>query len=408
MKHIRIAARILIGIVFIFSGFVKGIDPMGSAIKFTEYFEVLHLGWLGHFSLILAITQSTAEFLIGISLVIGLRMMLTAWLTLIFMIFFTILTLYIAIVNPVTDCGCFGDALVITNWQTFYKNIVLFVLAIIVFNNRIHYLPYGKSILEWTIIALFAASMVGVSLYGVEHLPIVDFRPYHVGVNIPSDMIIPEGAPSPVYETTLYYKKNGAIKEFTLQNFPSKDTTWKFVDSKSVLVKEGYTPPIRNFSIAQENGDDITQQVLSDNNYSFIFMSSDLKKITYSGWKKIMEFKQYVLKNGNNFYFLTGSPQNTVSSIKTQLNLDFSFCFADVTTLKTINRANPGLMLLKEGTILAQWNVNDIPNPKDLKGGILSYVVTNYHKDIELKRMLLLLSGLLLSFLTIWFLRQKG
>jgi hypothetical protein len=407
MKHIRIAARILIGIVFIFSGFVKGIDPMGSAIKFTEYFEVLHLGWLEHFSLILSITQSTAEFLIGISLVIGLRMMLTAWLTLIFMIFFTILTLYIAIVNPVTDCGCFGDALVLTNWQTFYKNIVLFVLALIVFNNRIHYLPYGRFIYEWIIIALFAASMVGVSLYGIEHLPIVDFRPYHVGVNIPSDMVIPEGAPSPVYETTLFYKKNGVIKEFTLQNFPSKDTTWKFVDSKSVLIKEGYTPPIRNFSIAREDGEDITQQVLSDNNYSFIFMSSDLKKITYNGWKKITEFEQYILKNGNNFYFLTGSPQNIVSSVKTQLNLDFSFCFSDVTTLKTINRANPGLMLLKDGTIVAQWNVNDIPNPKELKGGILSYVLTEYNKGIEHKRMLLLLSGLLLSFLTIWCLKQK-
>jgi uncharacterized membrane protein YphA (DoxX/SURF4 family) len=407
MKQIRITARILIGLVFIFSGFVKGVDPMGSAIKFTEYFEVFHLGGLESISLALAIILSTAEFIIGISLVVGLRMRVTAWAALLFMVFFTLLTLYSAIANPVTDCGCFGDALVLTNWQTFYKNVVLLALAVVVFINHSQYKPYSCCLAEWGLVALFAACMVSISVYGVRHLPILDFRPYHVGANIPSDMVIPEGAPAPVYESTLYYKKNGVTKEFSLQNFPANDTTWQFVDSKSKLIKEGYIPPIRNFSIVQEDGLDITEQVLSDNNYSFIFISPDLRKVSFKAWEKIKGIQKFAEANGYKFYFLTGSTQDMVVSLKTQWSLNFSFSFTDVTTLKTINRANPGMMLLKEGTILGQWNVLDIPKAEIFKGNMLSAAITKYYKEVEQKRILLLLSLLILSFVTIWFCKRR-
>jgi hypothetical protein len=323
------------------------------------------------------------------------------------MLFFTVLTLYSAIFSPVSDCGCFGDALVITNWQTFYKNVVLLALAIFIFKNRFDYTSYGSCLKEWLLVGFFAASMTSISVYAFQHQPLLDFRPYHVGSNIPSKMEIPAGAPAHEFKTTLYYSKNGVIKEFTLDNFPANDTTWKWVRTDNKIIKEGYIPPIRSFSIVQEDGVELSQQILGDQNYSFLFLSPDLQKLTNSNWNKIADYKKYVDSIGANFYFVTGSPTNITSSLKQQLNLSYDFVLADVTMLKTINRANPGLMILKEGTILAQINVNDLPNPKELKGTVLSTLVTGYYKQGEHLLVYLLLTLLGLSIALVWVFKSK-
>jgi uncharacterized membrane protein YphA (DoxX/SURF4 family) len=407
MKHIRIALRILLGLVFIFSGFVKGIDPMGSAIKFSEYFEVFHLSWLGSLSLILSVLQSSAEFLIGIALVVGLRMVVTAWSALVFMLFYTILTLYIAIANPVTDCGCFGDALVITNWQTFYKNIVMLGITVLIFRSRKLYIPYASAFKEWILVAFFAGSMTWISVYCYNHLPVVDFMPYHVGAHIPSQMVIPDGAPVDEYSTTLYYERDGIVKEFTIDNYPAEDSTWIFKDSKSVLIKEGYKPPIHGFSIIQEDGVEITEQVLADSNYSILFVSPNLSDVKPGNWKQILQVYEYTQKKGINFYFLNGSPHDVVIQTKEKYKLPFTFYFTDVTTLKTIIRSNPGMVLLKEGIILGKWHYNDIPVLKG-KEPLLSYVLTNDFRKIERKTIWIIGLGLITLLFILWFIKKKN
>lgn len=407
MKQVRIILRILIGVVFIFSGFVKGIDPMGSAIKFSEYFEVFHLTWLDSAALVLSILMSTAEFLIGIALVTGLRMVVTAWSLLIFMIFFTVLTLYIAIANPVSDCGCFGDAIKLTNWETFYKNIVFLALALAVFYWRKAYTPYATIFKEWVLVGAFAASMVWISIYCYNHLPLIDFMPYNVGTHIPSKMTTPPGAPQDETSTTLLYEKNGVVKEFTLDNYPVDDTTWKWKDTKYVVIKKGYKIPIHDFSVIQEDGTDITDQFLANTNYSFVIISPDLEKISPENWKKIVAIYILSQKSNHNFYFLNGSPHGIVMEMKAKYKLPFAFQFTDVTTLKTIVRSNPGLLLLKEGVILGKWHYNDIPQFEE-RGPLLSTVLTKDFKTIESKRVWMLGLGLVIVFILLLFFKKKN
>ncbi|MDR2040627.1 MAG: DoxX family protein, partial [Bacteroidales bacterium] len=212
MKNIAAISRILLGIVFVFSGFVKGIDPLGSTYKFIDYFTAFNLSFLSPLAFILAILMNAAEFLIGVSLILRLRMKVSAWAVFLFMCFFTVLTFILALTNPVSDCGCFGDALVLTNWETFFKNLVLMALALIVFLYRKKYEPVYRPVTEWICVVLIAGVIIGISVYCYRHLPLLDFRPYSVGANIPQGMTIPDGMPTDEFKTTLYYEKDGVVK----------------------------------------------------------------------------------------------------------------------------------------------------------------------------------------------------
>jgi uncharacterized membrane protein YphA (DoxX/SURF4 family) len=380
---------------------------MGSAIKFSEYFEVFHLTWLDTLALTLSILLSTAEFLIGIALLIGLRMRITAWASFIFMSFFTLLTLYIAIANPVSDCGCFGDFVKLSNWATFYKNIFLISLAFLVFWFRKKYKPYTKPIKEWALVVFFAAVMTMVSVYCYNHLPLIDVLPFNVGTHIPSNMEIPANAPAPKYKTTLYYKKDGITKEFTLENYPT-DSTWTFVDSKSVLIEGGYVPPIQNFGAFTTDGIDITQQLLTDSLVSFVFVSPDLNKIKSTTWQKINQLYEYSEKNNNHFYFLTGSPQNVIDEVNRSSKHKLPFYFTDVTTLKEMIRSNPGLILMKNGIILAKWHYSDFPTFAGEGKNLESVVLTKYFKTIELRNVYILGLMLLIILTIILFTRKES
>jgi uncharacterized membrane protein YphA (DoxX/SURF4 family) len=407
MKSIGIICRILLGLVFIFSGFVKGVDPMGGAIKFGEYFEAFHWSWLEGASLVIAIALSTAEFLIGAALLIGLRMRVTAWAALLFMSFFLILTFYIALRNPVTDCGCFGDALVITNWQTFYKNIILIALAGVIFYCRNLYVPYSKCLSEWLLVVFFAITGVGVSVYCYNHLPIMDFRPFHVGAHLPSQMTVPAGAPTDQYDTRLLYQKNGVVKEFTLQNYPWQDTTWKWKETKTVLVKKGYVTPIHGFSITSASGEDVTQKVLADTSYTFVFVIHNASKVAAANWQKLQAYYKFSVENNHKFYALSSATQVTTSKIKADNHLLFEFHNTDETALKTIVRANPGLVLLKDGVVIGLWHYNDMPELAYFKGNILSKVMTDYNKTIEWKRVSILALGFIIIILLLLLGRNR-
>ena len=363
-------SRILFGLVFIFSGFVKGIDPWGSAYKFTDYFNAMGLESLVWSAFALGVILSFAEFAIGVAFLFNWKMRFFSWLGLLFMVFFTPLTLWIALKNPVTDCGCFGDALVISNWQTFYKNIVLIAIAIFVFANRSWFDEKVHSRAPLVLSLLAFVAYFGVVYYSYNHLPIFDFRPYKVGVNIPEAMSHPEDAPQEVYENIFYYKnKNtGEVEKFTEENYPWQDTVnWEYESMDSKLVQEGYTPPIHDFIIETPDGENIIDFFMYDENYVFMLVAYDLHKSSTKEQAKINGLANWALSQGKSFFCLTSTLPDESAEFAAENNAPYEFFNCDEITLKTIIRSNPGLVLLKEGTILAKWHYNDIPTVDEFR-----------------------------------------
>lgn len=361
LSVLLVVARVLLGIVFVFSGFVKSIDPLGSTYKFEDYFHAFGgifnaLDWL---SFPAAIALSTFELMLGLNLIFKIKIKLTSILVLVFMLVMTPLTLYIALKNPVSDCGCFGDALVLSNWATFYKNLIFLSLSIflLIFRNKIR--PFLMPTAEWIAIPVFVFVGLGLSGYCYRHLPLIDFRSYKVGTNIPKAMQIPANAPVDKYQTTFIYQKNGVQKEFNLENYPKNDSTWKFVDQKSVLVSQGFRPAIHDFSIIDTQYNDITDQIISNKGLTYLLIMYDVSKASEKGAVKAEAIYQKALRNGSKFYAISASPDADIQKFIQKTNVTYPFCKADPITLKTIIRANPGLVLIKNGTIQGKWNWRD-------------------------------------------------
>ena len=371
MKVLLHISRIVLGITFIFSGFVKGIDPWGSAYKFIDYFNAMGLDWLSPTAFPLGILLAFAEFIIGVGLLFAILPRLASWGALLFMAFFPPLTLWIALKNPVTDCGCFGDAIVLSNWATFYKNIVLILLAIFVFINRKKiYCFLGRksgNILGAVTLVLYVAAVI----WSVRHEPLFDFRPYHTGVNIAEAMTIPADAPRDVYENTFYYKnlKTGEVKKFTDENYPWQDTlNWTFHSmDEPVLVKKGYTPPIHGFTIESREGDNVYDFFLYEENYVFILVAYDLDKSSRKNQEQINTLSSWAMENQYPFICLTSTLFEKCDEFAVETGAPYEFFHADEIELKTIIRSNPGLMVLKQGTIVAKYHNNDIPTPQEFR-----------------------------------------
>jgi len=353
--------RILFGVVFIFSGFVKAIDPLGSTYKIEDYLRSFggFFDSMADYAFPLAIALSTIELLIGLSFIFKVHLKLTTLLALIFMSVMTPLTLYIAIKNPVTDCGCFGDALLISNWATFFKNIVLISIIILMQVYHTKFRPFLSPKVQHAGAIVFIVIGVMLSVYSYRHLPMIDFLPYKIGVNIPKGMVIPENAPSDVYKTTFIYEKDGLQKEFTLENYPKGDSSWVFVDQKTEIISKGYKAPIHDFSIMNAQFDDITQLVLNSPGNTYLFIMYDLSDTSIKGAQKAELIYQKLLKSGAKIYALTGSSDADIQKFKDKTDVTFPFWKTDPTTLKTIIRANPGLVKLNKGTITGKWNWRD-------------------------------------------------
>jgi len=370
-KHI---ARIVLGLTFIFSGFVKGIDPWGSTYKFTDYFNAFHMPWMVNLAFALGILLAAAEFAIGVALLFNFFIRITSWFTLAFMSFFTVLTLILALTNPVTDCGCFGDALIITNWQTFYKNIVLIALAIYIFIQRKTFRSKNGPLLSIALTGMTIVFYFYLVVYSYNHLPIIDFSPYKVGVNIPEAMKVPIGAPKAVYENNFIYKnkKTGEEKKFSEANIPWKDTlNWKYFKSEDpILIQKGYTPPIHDFRIETAQGEDIKDFFLYDEKETFMVISPNLEKADRTALQKIGAFAVEAKRKGYNFILLTATSPDRFPFFKQDTGSGFDYFNTDEITLKTIVRSNPGLILLKKGTILRKYHYNDLPKPEDLEAQI--------------------------------------
>jgi uncharacterized membrane protein YphA (DoxX/SURF4 family)/peroxiredoxin len=383
MKTLRNFSRILIATVFIFSGFVKAIDPLGSAYKFSDYFEAFGMDFLAPLALFLAVVLSTAELAIGLSLLMGVVMRITSWALVIFMSFFTVLTLIIALTNPVTDCGCFGDALIITNWQTFWKNVLFMVPTLIIFYGRKRFRPIASLAAEWGVISVFILAGILISVFSYRNLPMFDFRPYKLGTHIPSAMEIPNDAPVDEYETIFIYAKDGAEQEFAVEDIPYSDTSWKYVDRKLTLLKKGYVPPIHDFTVSTYDGIEITDSILSNTNYSFLVVAYNIDKSNTQGLGKINSLAEKLKSKGINFYGMTASNAKSVQEVISAQNLNFIFHSTDDITLKTIIRANPGLVLLKDGVIVDKWHYNNIPEASEFEKGILSTAIKSQYSKLS-------------------------
>jgi len=358
MKIIRIVSRIIIGLVFVFSGVVKAIDPLGTAYKFHDYFQAFNLGFLYKLCLPLAVLMFTAEFISGFSILSGLKFKTGLWGVIILMAIFTPVTFVLALTNPVSDCGCFGDAIHLTNWQTFGKNIVLVIFLFILYKERDQIKKIQKGKIEWPVISVVCVLFILFSLANLRYLPVIDFLPYEKGVKIADKMVVPEGVPVDKYITSFVYEKNGVKKEFSLNNYPAKDSTWKFIEQKSVLIKKGYVPPIHDFQITDQKGDNLTNEILSNKGYSVLMIS---KKLTEASGKYLSAgfvLGKYCISKGINFFVISASGKDEAKGYENGL----SFCSADETTLKTMVRANPGYILLKDGVIINKWSWANVPD----------------------------------------------
>ncbi|MFW5877767.1 MAG: BT_3928 family protein [bacterium] len=365
MKLLRLISRILVGIVFVFSGFVKAIDPLGSTYKFGDYFTAFGIGFLEPLAFPLAILLSSIELIIGVGLLLSYRMKVMSWLVLIFMSFFTVLTFILALTNPVTDCGCFGDALILTNWETFAKNVVILALTLIIFIYRKQYPGIRSAMVEWSVLVIFFLGTVFLSLYCYNNLPLLDFRPYGIGANIPDAMTIPDDAPQAEYETRLYYKnlETGRVEEFNMDDFPQDTTKWEFEDAETKLVSEGYEPPIHDFNIMAPNGNEITGDILSFDGYSFILVSYNANEANVEALQDANDFFRLaqVLPDVQ-FHAVSSTLREDLDSLREEYDLLYDFSQADEITLKTIVRSNPGLLLIKNGTITGKWHYRNLPD----------------------------------------------
>jgi uncharacterized membrane protein YphA (DoxX/SURF4 family) len=365
LKHV---ARILIGVTFIFSGFVKGIDPWGSSYKFTDYFHAMGLDWMVPLAFLCGILLAFSEYIIGVTHLFAIKLKFFSWASLLYMLFFTPVTLWIALKNPVTDCGCFGDALVISNWGTFYKNIVLLIMAIIVVICRKQIICFA-GVKTGNVLAGGAVLVYIIAAgYSWLHEPIFDFRPFKVGVNIQQGMTTPADAPKDVFENTFYYKnkKTGEIKKFTEKNYPWQDTlNWEFSKmDESVLVSKGYTPPIHGFTIETRGGDNVYDFFLNYDNYVFMLIAYNLDKSSLKSQGKINELAKWAKDQKYQFICLTSSVFEKSDQFGIKYETPYEFFNCDEIALKTIIRSNPGLIILKKGTIIAKYHYNDIPTPE--------------------------------------------
>ena len=392
----RIARKILVNccrwilaVVFILSGFVKAVDPLGTQYKINDYATALHMqSYLSDWLMLTAsILQSAFEFGLGILLLFAIRRRLVSRLTLIVMLVMTPFTLWLAVSNPVSDCGCFGDAVTLTNWQTFWKNMVLLLAATVVVYKPLDMMRFISKSNQWIVInytAVFILIISGMALYG---LPQFDFRPYHIGANIPKGMKIPPGAKQPKFETTFILKKDGKTKEFTLDNYP--DSTWTFIDSKTKQTEIGYVPSIHDFSMIRASDQaDITDSILQAPGYTFLLISPHLETADDSQLDRINLLYDYAQTHGYGFYCLTASNKEGTERWTDRTGAEYSYCTTDETTLKTMIRSNPGLVLIKHGTVIHKWSHNLLPNEEELKQPLERSDLGQLPKDSAPKKIL--------------------
>lgn len=367
MKWIANLFRILVGVVFVFSGFVKGVDPLGTAYRLEDYFIAFNWGFFIPLALFFSILLCTIEFAVGIMLLFNLKMKFTSWLLLLMMVFFTVLTFNDAINNPVPDCGCFGDAIKLTNWQTFYKNLVLLPMAIVIFVYRRKFKPFTSSGKQWLLAAIFAGLFAGFSYRCYAHLPAVDFTEWKTG-----HKLYPEN-PKPVkYYLTYRNKQSGEEKEYLSPDYPYNDSVWmaqwEFVSQR---VEDPNTYYGKSLIITDTSGNNVTESIIRNPDYQLIVNAYDLSKTDRKAFAELNDFCAKAYADNIPAVVLVSAENSQIKKFANDNNLKLDFCTTDDIVLKTIVRSNPGLILMKDGVILKKWHYNDFPGYQEFKKSLI-------------------------------------
>ncbi|TVQ13996.1 MAG: DoxX family protein [Bacteroidetes bacterium] len=360
-------SRLLFGVIFIFSGFVKAIDPLGSTYKFQDYFMAFGTEWLFPTALPLSIFMSGLEFVIGFTVLLGIKMRYSAWGGLLFMLVFTPLTLYIAIFEPVSDCGCFGDALIISNWATFYKNIFILAAAVFIFVYKDRVKPLWSERKDWYLVILLFVFITWLSVYGIRNLPVIDFRPWKVGNNIEEQM---QPIQDEIAEFYFIYRntETGEQKEFAVSDLPAAEDGWEYVDRKEIIIQEYIEAPIDDFVIQDESGFDVADIYLGNPDYQFLLIVYDVRRTNEKAFeKRINDFAAQADSDDVSFIALTGSSLDDIDVFRHQIQAAYPFYQSDAIKLKTIVRANPGLVLMKDWEVIAKWHHRNIPSYEEVK-----------------------------------------
>ncbi|NGM62292.1 DoxX family protein [Sphingobacterium sp. SGG-5] len=371
-------SRVLVGLLFIFSGLIKANDPMGFGYKLQEYFHVFHMNFLNDYSTWIAIIICALEVILGALLLVGIAGRKVAWGLLLLILFFTFLTFYSAFFEVVTSCGCFGDAIPLTPWQSFIKDLILLAFIVVIFSKRAKIRPITKNpMLSNLLTFLIIVSSVAFGLYTTYYLPVIDFLPYKEGNHLPDLMKIPEGAPLDEYEHT-YHLKNKVTGETKTVNDKVymdqkiwEDERWEIVgEPETRLIKKGYQLPIPDLIISDAEGIDVTPEIVSNPYYNFIVVSTDVTKldpIDYLALDRINNTLREISNEENiRVILLTSSSSDDANYLNSQLELVLEIFYADAVPLKSMVRSNPGVLLMRNGTVIKKWSKVTFPDKDKL------------------------------------------
>lgn len=374
MKVLVWVCRIAVGLLFIFSGLIKANDPLGFSYKLQEYFEVFHMIFLNPLALSIAIILCAIEMLFGFALLIGTRINTVAWGLLLLIIFFAFLTFYSAFFKVVQTCGCFGDAIPLTPWQSFGKDLILLLLVLVVFMQRKSIRPlFGRKAEDALLIFAIVFSF-GFGLYTYNFLPVMDFLPYKVGANLPDEMKTPPGAKPDEFELTynLKNKSTGQNRVMTDKEYLKtgiwKDTNWEVVGNpESRLVKTGFTPKIRDLAIQDAQGNNYTTELLNNPFYNLIVVAYDLNNTDEQAINRINALAVNLTEQYNiRAVLLTSNSASDAAAFSKKHHLVPEVFYADGVPLKTIVRSNPGVLLMKGGTVIGKWHYHSLPKYEDI------------------------------------------
>ena len=374
MQFLTLISRLLVGLLFIVSGLIKANDALGFSYKLEEYFSsgVLNMEYLIPYSFLLAAGICVAEIVLGVMVLIGARPKFTSFSLLGMIVFFTFLTFYSAYFNKVTDCGCFGDAIKLTPWESFGKDIILLFFIAVIFLKRNFIKPLLSFKIENMLLVVVTFFCFAFVFHTYNHLPIQDFRPYAVGKSIPEGMKTCDELGLPCPEKIDYFlvknKETGEEKELL-----SSEWNWQTDDFVSITEKsleiEGYEPPVKDFSISID-GTDYTDSILNSD-YAILAVAYDLSKTTKQAWSQVNDLAAGAEEIEIPFITMTASSDEMIEEFRHEVQAAYPFYFTDETTLKTIVRSNPGLLLLKRGTIIGKWHYNDFPTFEEIKQNLL-------------------------------------
>lgn len=376
MKKFLISfSRYFVGILFIFSGLIKANDTLGFGYKLQEYFEVFHIPFLHDYATAIAILICTLEIVLGAMLLLGFFARKVAFGLVVLILFFTFLTFYSAFFKVVTSCGCFGDAIPLTPWQSFSKDLILLFFILIIFLNRKSITPViSPEGAQRVIIGIILIFSLGFSLYTYNYLPILDFLPYKKGNNLPALMVMPPGAEPDIYEITytLKNKNTGEIKTMSDKEYLKteiwKDTNWEiFGDSESKLIKKGYDVKIKDLKINDSQGTDYTKEIIENPYYNLVIVAYDLDKTNKTAIGDLNAIAMNAAENYNiRTVLLTSASALGAEQFSKKNKLIMEIFYADAVPLKSMVRANPGLILLKNGTVVNKWHFHSMPNYNEL------------------------------------------